>query len=219
MANKIPDASARDTSKRARRSVGRPPKDTSSAGEVPRRIKQAATELFAEKGFHGTGVNEIGDRADLRRGSLYYHIGSKEALLWQIFADHLSASLASVTQIAQSSAPPTERLRALIHHQVEFVIERQLEMVIYHRDRDALQGERAVALQENVDAIAAQWRKVLHEGYGRGEFTTDDPVVLNGILSMVNMAHQWFLEDGPDSPHEVADKLATFAFGGLGVSP
>lgn len=102
---------------------------------------------------------------------------------------------------------------------MEFVIQRRLEMIIYHRDRDALQGEWALSVQERVDAITGQWRRVLHEGKVQGEFLTEDPVVLNGILTMVNMAHQWFQEDSPDSPREVADKLAAFAFGGLLGAP
>jgi AcrR family transcriptional regulator len=175
--------------------------------------------LFAEKGFHGTGVTEVGDRAGIQRGSLYYHIKSKEDLLWQILSDHLQASVAAVRGIAESEAPPGEKLRALIRHQVAFVIERRLEMVIFQRDRDAVTGDRALLLQEMLDGVADQWRRVVREGHQAGAFTTADPVVINALLTMVNMTHVWFRKGGEKSPREVADTLADLAFTGLAGSP
>jgi len=202
-----------------KRRVGRPPKDTSSPGETKARIKRAATELFADKGFHGTGVTEIGDRAGIQRGSLYYHIKSKEDLLWQIISDHLRASVEAVKGIAESETPPKKKLGALIRHQVAFVIERRLEMVIFQRDRDALAGERVPVLAEMLDGVTDQWRRVVREGHQSGAFTTADPVVINAMLSMVNMTHVWFREDGEKSPRDVADTLAELAFAGLAVRP
>jgi len=204
-----------DVADQPKRRVGRPRKDDLSPGETKARIKRAAIELFAAKGFHGTGVTEIGDRAGIQRGSLYYHIKSKEDLLWQIISDHLYASVAAVQEIAESEAPSEEKLRALIRHQVGFVLERRLEMVIFQRDRDAVADGRALVLQELLDGVTDQWRRVVREGHQAGAFTTADPVVINAILSMVNITHVWFREGGQKSPREVADTLAVLAFAGL----
>ena len=222
MSPAVPDSpgnARRNAAAQPNRRVGRPRKDASSPGETKARIKRAATELFADKGFHGTGVTEIGDRAGIQRGSLYYHIKSKEDLLWQILSDHLQASVEAVRGIAESEAPPGEKLRALIRHQVAFVIERRLEMVIFQRDRDAVTGERALVLQEMLDGVTDQWRRVVRQGHQAGAFATADPVVINGILSMVNMTHVWFRRGGEKSSSEVADILADLAFTGLAVSP
>jgi AcrR family transcriptional regulator len=208
-----------DVADQPKRRVGRPRKDDISPGETKARIKRAATELFAGKGFHGTGVTEIGDCAGIQRGSLYYHIKSKEDLLWQILSDHLHASVEAVKGIAESETSPKEKLRALIRHQVAFVIERRLDMVIFQRDRDAVTGERALVLQKMLDGVTDQWRRVIREGNQAGAFATADPVVINAILSMVNMTHVWFREGGEKSPREVADTLADLAFTGLTVSP
>src|SRR5580658_8086245 len=45
----------------------------------------AAAELFAEKGYAETTVQDIATRAGLvNKGSLYYYINTKEDLLWQL---------------------------------------------------------------------------------------------------------------------------------------
>src|SRR5688500_11779761 len=44
----------------------------------------AATSLFAERGYRGTSVQAIGERAGVSRGSIFWHFGSKEGLLWAV---------------------------------------------------------------------------------------------------------------------------------------
>jgi TetR/AcrR family transcriptional regulator len=54
------------------------------AGETPvagrRRILDAATELFADRGFAGVSVQEIADRAETHKTTVLYHFATKEAL-------------------------------------------------------------------------------------------------------------------------------------------
>lgn len=47
----------------------------------------AATELFAEQGYAGTGREEIAERAGVTRGALYHHFGSKLAIFRAVVED------------------------------------------------------------------------------------------------------------------------------------
>jgi AcrR family transcriptional regulator len=44
----------------------------------------AATDLFAERGYREASVQAIGERAGVSRGSIFWHFGSKEGLLWAV---------------------------------------------------------------------------------------------------------------------------------------
>jgi AcrR family transcriptional regulator len=62
------------------------------------RIRQAALELFAERGYHGTSIPSVMERAGVGAGSLYRLFESKEALVNAVFRDakgRLAAALAS----------------------------------------------------------------------------------------------------------------------------
>ena len=48
------------------------------------RLLDTATELFAEKGYAGTSVREIVDRAGVSKPVLYYYFQSKEGLFYAI---------------------------------------------------------------------------------------------------------------------------------------
>ncbi|MCC6763965.1 MAG: CerR family C-terminal domain-containing protein [Deltaproteobacteria bacterium] len=44
------------------------------------RLLDAAVELFAQRGFHGTSIRDIAERAGVNVAASHYHFGSKEGL-------------------------------------------------------------------------------------------------------------------------------------------
>ncbi|MGW4328081.1 TetR/AcrR family transcriptional regulator [Nocardia sp. NPDC004573] len=194
---------------------GRPPAAESTAGDTRARIVRAAIDLFAEQGFHGTGVAEIGERADVQRGALYYHIGSKEELLWQILRDYIQPMLTEAEAIADGSDDPVIKLRKMIHSHIRLIIRHQREVAIQLRDVGALTGERAAQLQELRDRVQHCWQRVIDAGHAEGLLRTDDHVVTNSMLGMVNMVSFWYRPHGDRSPGEIADILATTLLDGV----
>ncbi len=60
---------------------------TRSKGERTRtEILEAATRMFAEKGYDGTGIREIESAAGVNRGVVTYHFGNKEEVWKAMFA-------------------------------------------------------------------------------------------------------------------------------------
>lgn len=54
--------------------------------ETKQRVLAAAHMLFSTKGFSGTGTADIAREADVSEGSIFYHFGSKKALLAELGA-------------------------------------------------------------------------------------------------------------------------------------
>jgi AcrR family transcriptional regulator len=52
-----------------------------------RRILRAALELFAERGFHGTAVPDVAERAEVGPGTIYRFVASKEELVNVLFRE------------------------------------------------------------------------------------------------------------------------------------
>ncbi len=176
---------------------------------------RAAVELFAEKGFHGTGVAEIGERADVRRGALYYHIGSKEELLFRILYDYIGLMYAEAREIADGPGDPVTKLRKLIRSHVRLIVAHRREVAIQLRDVSALTGARAADLQALRDRVQHCWQRVIDAGQEAGALRTADHVVTNGILGMLNSATFWYREHGTHGPEEISDILAATVLDGL----
>lgn len=54
------------------------------------KIMQCALELFSNKGYDGTGIQEITQTAGITKPTLYYYFGNKEGLLKTILEYHFS---------------------------------------------------------------------------------------------------------------------------------
>lgn len=199
----------------APRRRGRPPAAQSTPGATRERIVSAAVELFAEKGFHGTGVAEIGDRAGVQRGALYYHIGSKEELLWEILRDYIQLILEDGERVVDSGGDPITQLRTLIRGYVELIVQHRREVAIQLRDGSALTGERANELQELRDRVQRCWQRVIDAGYAAGALRTADHVVTNSLLGMLNTVTLWYRPHGERSPAEIADILTATVLDGV----
>lgn len=197
------------------RRTGRPPAAEGDASQTRARIIEAATEIFADKGFHGAGVAEIGDRAGVQRGALYYHIKSKEELLWEVLRHYVTSVLESAEEITRHVDEPAVKLRRLIRDHVVLIIQYRRQVRIQFRDGSALTGNRADTLQDLRDRVQHIWQQTLDDGCAAGTFTSSDHVITNSLLGMVNMAFLWYRPDGDRAPEEIADLLADFAFSGL----
>lgn len=199
----------------AKRRRGRPPAAVAQGPATRARLVQTAIELFSRNGFHGTGVNELAKAVGLGAGALYYHMGSKEELLADVLRAHIQEALTQARAIAGTDAEPLDKLKTLIFDHVRTITAHQDEVAIYIRDASALTGERAAELQDLREQVQDVWQQVLTDGYRAGQFRTDDPVVVNGLLGMLNMVYLWYRPDGPDSPEGIARKFTDMVIDGL----
>lgn len=189
----------------------------SPSGAVPtrERILNAATELFAAKGYHGTSVAEIGDRADIKRGALYYHINSKEELLFEVIRPHIEASLGVEEPILEADLDVVGKFRALARAHLRVIVDHRQEIAIVLRDSDSLTPERRAELRAMQAQVQAGWQSVVDEGAASGVFRSADPALVQGILSMLNMVFSWHRESKDLSPEDLADLYSDLLLGGM----
>jgi AcrR family transcriptional regulator len=62
------------------------------AAETRAELLRVARELFAERGYHGTSIDEIVERSRTSKGALYHHFRSKEELFRSV-VDEVVAGL------------------------------------------------------------------------------------------------------------------------------
>ncbi|WP_395713617.1 TetR/AcrR family transcriptional regulator [Reyranella sp.] len=73
-------------------------------------IMEAAIAVLAERGFHGTTMRDIAQRAGVSQGLLHHHFGTKEKL-WRTAGEHLSNDfMAYVAEVLKPDAPPSEAI-------------------------------------------------------------------------------------------------------------
>jgi AcrR family transcriptional regulator len=179
------------------------------------KILRSAAKLFAQNGYDATGVAAIGEAVGLGRGALYYHIQSKEDLLYEISVAHVIAMVQFGEALLEEDAPADEKLRTLARRLMATIAENLPELTVYFADSRALTGGHRREVTQIRERFEAVWRRLLEEGGEQGTFRDLDPLVVKGILGMFNYSFVWLRPRGSRRPEEVADLFVDLILDGL----
>ncbi|WP_244513750.1 TetR/AcrR family transcriptional regulator [Devosia insulae] len=189
----------------------RPQADKGDGRKVsPTRLKvlQVAANLFADRGYSGVGVNEISEATGLGRGALYYHISSKEDLLYDITTAYMSDLITDGRAIADAETDPVERVRALSRALMMTISEHLSEMTVCFRELHALTDERRRAVTGLHSDYQAIWAMALADGLTKGVFKPTPSVVLKGLLGMYFYSFLWLTPRGPQNAADIGNAFA-----------
>lgn len=96
-------------------------------------ILAIAAELFADRGFSGVTVDDIGAAAGVSGPALYHHFDSKEAVLGEMLVG-ISQYLVSTGRELRDTSPAEGLLDELIGMHVEFAVDRRALITVHFRD-------------------------------------------------------------------------------------
>jgi AcrR family transcriptional regulator len=149
------------------------------AAERRTAILRAAAELFATKGVASTTVRDIGKAAGILAGSLYYHFGSREAIIDAVLSEALTELLNEYSAAQAANADPVERLRALVLASFRHMERRPAEGAIYLNDRAYLNSLPEMAYLEKMRLeLDHIWLDTITEAIETGQLRDDvDPSV------------------------------------------
>jgi TetR/AcrR family transcriptional regulator, cholesterol catabolism regulator len=198
---------------KARRSAGRRRGPTQKSLETRERILGTATELFAKKGYHATGVAELSEAVGLGAGAFYHHIGAKEELLFTICRGHIEEVLAVGEELLLADLPATEKLRLLARKHMQNVAERTLELRVTLREIESLTGRRRKAMQALRDRAEEIWEQIAEEGRQSGELEGLDSLFVKAALGALNYSVLWYRPKGALTPDEIADRTIDLMLG------
>lgn len=104
-------------------------------GRTRQKLLEAASSLFAEKGLDLTTIDDITERADVGKGTFYYHFKNKEGLLKVLINEVLGELIETINQRAEGITDLSELLDTLIGVHIEFFSTRWEDFVLYYQGR------------------------------------------------------------------------------------
>ena len=96
------------------------PSDRSEKREVSERILDAATRLFAERGFEATSLQSVADAVGIRKPSLLYHFPSKDELRRAVLDNLLAHWNQVLPKLLMAATSGREQFDAIIKETVAF---------------------------------------------------------------------------------------------------
>lgn len=158
-----------------------------SAAALPRReqLLEAAAHLFADRGFHAVGIDDIGAAAGISGPGVYRHFSSKAALLESLCDRAMTRMLHGARGIPAAYDDPHAALEALVDLHVAFAVEERSLIGVWVREARALSDEVRRSLRRSMRAYEQPWHSVL--GQLREDLTDEEVAVVTGsTLAMLN---------------------------------
>lgn len=191
--------------------------DTRASGArgTKERILETAADLFATKGFHATGMADLEKATGLGRGALYYHISSKEELLFAITTRYLHLLIEAGEALLADEMPAETRFREYSKTVMSVIVEHLAELTVCFREVHAVVGEHKaelLALHRRYENI---WTQILERGVAEGIFARADVVAVKAVLGMHHYSYLWIRPGGRKSPEQIAEEFCELILPGL----
>lgn len=187
---------------------GRPGHDLES-------VLQAAAQLFNERGYEGTSMEDLARRLGVTKSAIYHHVPSKEELLRLAVDRALGGLFVVAGEVEGMPGPAIDRLQHLVRGSLAVLAERLPFVTVLLRVRGNTQVERqALARRREFDQFAA---KLVQQAETEGDIRPDvDPLITSRLLfGMVNSLIEWYKPRGGVGAPELADAVCKIAFDGL----
>jgi AcrR family transcriptional regulator len=123
------------------------------------RILQAATRLFAERGYSGTSVQAVAEEVGIRAPSLHYHFASKEQLRDAVLEQLLSGWKNIVPAVLKAATSGPSRFEGVLGVVIDFFAEDPSRARLLAREI----LDRPWAVRALVEEHLAPWMSLLTE--------------------------------------------------------
>jgi AcrR family transcriptional regulator len=170
-------------------------------------ILAAAAHAFVRDGYAATSIDDIAARLNVSKPTLYYYVGSKQALLGACFDRALDAYSEAVAPDELNSECARERLRQVVHRYVEITttvfgrcLHRVPDLELMPDIRDRLRN-----VKRQVDG---RIRELIRLGIRDGSLRSADVRMSTFAISgAMNSIAQWYSPEGPLEPGDIAERL------------
>jgi AcrR family transcriptional regulator len=191
-------------------------------GRVPRAVREQqiltlAEDLFAERGYEGTSMGELAQRAGVSKPMIYGAVGNKEALFQRCFersGEELHARMAAA--VAQPQADLAAEIRATGRAFYEFIDEHSSAWaMLFSLDTGGRTEASMGMIRRRQSEFTAE--RIMRRATARGSAL--EPLHADAAAALINSGYEalaHWRRDHPDTPtDQLVDWLVAFVVPGL----
>ncbi len=171
-------------------------------------------EIFAEKGFEGTSVEEIAARAKVSKPVVYEHFGGKEGMYAVIVDREVQRLTGAIIGALAGGGHPRAVLERTTLALLDYIEEHTSGFRILVRDSPVAQATGTFS--SLIGDVATQVEHLLAREFKRSGYSTSAaPLYAQMLVGMIALTGQWWLDTRSPKKDEVAAHLVNLAWNGL----
>jgi AcrR family transcriptional regulator len=178
-------------------------------------ILKTAAELFIEKSYSRTSLNEVAERLNITKPALYTYFRNKEEILLGCYRWGTALIEESLNQIAREGSTGLEKVEAFVYSYAQ-VMTVNLGRCVMRLDEGDLSNEAVSEVRNYKRKIDRRLRSFIQEGIEDGSIALCDPkIAAFAIAGAVNWICMWYEPRGPLTAEEIASQFARTLTQGL----
>ncbi|WP_306320424.1 MULTISPECIES: TetR/AcrR family transcriptional regulator [unclassified Streptomyces] len=149
-------------------------------------ILKEAARLFAERGFHGVGVDEIGAAVGISGPGLYRHFAGKDAMLAELLVG-ISGQLLTggKRRVAEAEHGPEALLDSLIEGHIDFALDDRDLITLHDRELDRLRDSDRKLVRQLQRQYVELWVEAVRKVYPELS-ETHARVAVHAVFGLLN---------------------------------
>jgi len=175
---------------------------------------QVGRQVFAEKGYEATSVEEIASRAKVSKPIVYEHFGGKEGL-YAVVVDREMEYVIGVISEALSAGSPRERAEQAALAFLTWVKDRPDGFAVLTHDAPTTVVSSG-GFSSLLNEVAERVSDVFAEAFEQAGYDPDiAPIYAHALIGMVTLVGQWWSVVRKPSVEKVASHIVALAWMGL----
>ncbi|WP_223830258.1 TetR/AcrR family transcriptional regulator [Nocardiopsis quinghaiensis] len=181
--------------------------------ERRQQLVEIGRELFAERGFDATSVEEVAARAGVSKPVVYEHFGGKEGI-YAVVVDREMRVLLGMMGEALTADSARNKIENAALALLRYVEENTVGFRVLTRDSHVASGTGSFA--SLINDIASQVEYIMVDEFAeRGYDPALAPMYAQALVGMWALTGQWWLEVRKPKREVVAAHLVNLAWNGL----
>jgi TetR/AcrR family fatty acid metabolism transcriptional regulator len=131
-------------------------------------ILNAAEQLFVEKGYADTSINDIAEAADFSRTSIYQYFSSKEEIYVNILERYTDLLIEHVAEAVQKPATTSDKIRAFLEALRQMIRRKPNFFSLYFIQRHQVEPRLSPELRTELNAKRRELENVFRDFYREG---------------------------------------------------
>ena len=182
-------------------------------------ILRTAVQLFLERSYGRTSLNDIADKLNITKPALYHYFRNKDEILLECYRWGCILIREALDEIAARRGSGLDKVSAFITTYTE-VITIDFGRAVIRLDDGELSPEARAEVRSYKREIDRRLRSFLQEGIEDGSITPCDPkLAAFSIAGAINWICMWYQPKGGLSPEQIASSFATTLTNGLRRHP
>jgi AcrR family transcriptional regulator len=170
-------------------------------------VLRAAVQMFNERGFHQTSLDDVAARLGISKPTIYHYLGNKDQVLLECVTIGLGQLIEAAEQSRQSPGTGADRLMAFLARYAEINMDDFGRCVIRTGD-EALVPESRARFRELKRRIDSALRGLIADGVADGSLAPCDPKMMAFTLAgALNWPARWHDPAGAEDPQGLARQM------------